>query len=172
MIAFRTLGYVRPVALLSALVWIAAGTTYVQAEGKGKLAESGTITVTVQPLGSNGSGQEGVGFGVALTTVQDDLYILLTSPSGTTIQPTPTVQSAGDAIWQQPLSPPWLFHTFGMSPGADHSVDIVGSLANTATASAGTAAVQSFNTAAADIQMDVFGGSWGRAARGKPALPE
>ena len=132
------------------------------------LAKSATISVTVRPLSGGttgvGSGQEGAGFGVALTVYQDDLYILLNSPSGMAIQPSPSAQSSGRTIFLPPPSPPpsgspWPFEAFGMEPVDDHSVDLFGNLASTGSGGTTTGGTAGFNTAVADIQMDV--GLWG-----------
>ena len=138
------------------------------ARAESNLAQNATITVTVRPLTGGaagvGSGQEGVGFGVALTAYQDDLSILLVSPPGysfATAPPLlpPQILTAGDMIWLQPQGPQWLFQVIGMDPTDDHSVDLVGSLAQSPTSGGGAASViLPFDTAAADIQLDVKGG--------------
>ena len=145
-----------------------------------------TITVTVRPLDHLGRepiltggipafGEEGVGFGVALTFVRDDLWILVKPPSGTYIAPTPWRGDSGDVIWspaRQVADPqsvltgrasPWAFEAFGASPGADHGVNIGGDLVVLGAAAAAnrTPRERSFRTAAADIQMDTTSGGWG-----------
>ena len=149
------------------------------------LAQEGTIFVTVRPLEN---GPEGFGFGVALTVDQDDLAVSLVPRNGFKID-SARVLSRGDVIvcrvsgfpWADPANPAppkeqsekignsWIFRAFGMEPFDDHSVDFAGNLVRVRKTGSGAAAngPAEFNTAVADIQMDVGGSGFGSLLGGR-----
>ena len=167
---------------------MAAGSAHAQEQlGESKTptnsaAEMNGLLVQVRPLVTRPGdgrehGQEGVGFTVALTIAQDDMGIFLDPPAGKSIINPEAHDETGKTAWHKsgysnPNFPNRLaFEVYGADPGDNHSVDLWGGLEEAGSGKGESNGRERFNTAAADIQMDVFGGSWGQFFGGSRLSP-